>query len=514
MKILNEKATTPANTNIVRMKKASNKVWIAVGLLVLVALGTAAYFYFGQNKDSGDWKKNTVVVKRGKADMKVVATGIVKPEREVKISPKQTGLLKQLLVRQGDRVKAGQLIARMDDSNLLGQVESARGAYLASMDNYQKMKAGNRPQEVAASFYQEQKARQGVSNAERNINRLKAQMDAIRATLARDEQFALTQAFLANNGAISDQDRINAQTQARVSRSNLMAAESELSQAHSAKAQSETDLQTIKQQNNMMKSGFRQEDVAAALHSASQTKGSLQQIESVLHDTRILAPFDGIITQKYADAGAIVTPTTSSSTTSATSSSIVALAGRLEMVAQVSEANITKVKVGQEVEITATAIPDKVFKGRVTQIAPAAIVTTNVTTFEVHVQLLESAEDALLAGMNVSATFIVGHDDNALTIPAVCVVSKKGQADVYVPDEKGEPQFKEIKTGASLGRAIVVLSGLKEGDVVLKGLNKAQLAAEGYGSGGGPGGMPVGAGGGRAGRGGAGGGAVPRGFGR
>lgn len=483
------------------------KVWIGATIALVLAATAGGYFFFGQNKVDSDWKKNTVQVKRGPADIKVVATGIIRPEREVKISPKTTGLLKELLVRQGERVKTGQLLARMDDSNLVGQAESAKGAYLAALDNYEKMKAGNRPQEVAASFYQEQKARQGVNNSERNISRLKAQMEAIRATLARDEQFALTQAFLANNGAISDQNRINAQTQARVSRSNLLAAESELAQAQMAKSQSETDLSTIQQQNNMMKSGFRREDIAAAQHSASQAKGNLTQIESLMRDTRILAPFDGIITQKYADAGAIVTPTTSSSTTSATSSSIVALAGRLEMVAQVSEANITKIKVGQEVEITATASPDKVFHGRVTQIAPAAIVTTNVTTFEVHAALLEHAEEELLAGMNVSANFNVGHEDNALTVPAVCVVSRKGQAGVFVPDAKGEPQFKEIKTGASLGRTVIVLSGLKEGELVLKGLNKNQLGAEGYGAGGQ-------ARGGRGGAGAAGGGVSTRGFGR
>ena len=499
-------STTPIKPGAKKAsKKRTKMIWAVVALILA---GGGGYYFFGQPKVDSDWKKNTVKVKRGEADIKVTATGIIRPEREVKISPKTTGLLKELLVRQGERVKAGQLLARMDDSNLLGQAESARGAYLAALDNFEKMKAGNRPQEVAASFYQEQKARQGVNNAERNISRLKAQMEATRATLARDEQFALTQAFLANNGAISDQDRINAQTQARVSRSNLLAAESELAQAQMAKSQSETDLSTIQQQNNMMKSGFRREDVAAALHSSSQAKGNLSQIESLMRDTRILAPFDGIITQKYADAGAIVTPTTSSSTTSATSSSIVSLAGRLEMVAQVSEANITKIKVGQDVEITATALPDKIFHGRVTQIAPAAIVTTNVTTFEVHSALLETAEEELLAGMNVSATFKVGHEDNALTVPAVCVVSRKGQAGVFVPDAKGEPQFKEIKTGATLGRTVIVLSGLKEGEVVMKGLNKTQLGAEGYG-GGGPGG-PGGGGGGR----GVGGGASTRGFGR
>jgi len=152
-------------------------------------------------------------------------------------------------------------------------------------------------------------------------------------------------------------------------------------------------------------------------------------------------------------------------------------------------------------------MPDKVFYGKVTQIAPAAIVTTNVTTFEVHAELLDGAQEALLAGMNVSASFNVGHEENALTVPSVCVVTKKGQAGVYIPDDKGEPHFKEIKTGASLGRSVIVLSGLKEGETIMKGLSKAQLGAEGYGGGaGGRGNRGGGAGGG--------GGASTRGFGR
>ena len=79
-----------------------------------------------------------------------------------------------------------------------------------------------------------------------------------------------------------------------------------------------------------------------------------------------------------------------------------------------------------------------------------------------------------------------------------------------MPDAKGEPQFKEIKTGASLGRTVIVLSGLKEGDLVLKGLNKNQLGAEGYGAGG----QARGGRGGGAAGGGVGSGVSTRGFGR
>jgi len=104
----------------------------------------------------------------------------------------------------------------------------------------------------------------------------------------------------------------------------------------------------------------------------------------------------------------------------------------------------------------------------------------------------------------------VGEQDDALVISAVCVVSRRGETGVYVPDKDGNPEFKKVKTGASVDRDIVVLAGLKEGDFVFKGLSKEHLEKEGYlgRSGMGSGGM------GRGGGGRGGGGMIPRGFGR
>jgi len=385
-----------------RKKKSRKRLWI-VSAVIVVAAAAGTYFLMQGKPVNKEWKKDATTVKRGKATLKVIATGIIKPIREVKISPKQTGLLKELYVQQGDRVKKGQVLALMDDSNLLGQIASARGAYLSSVENSKKLKHGNRPQEVLAARFQQRRAQEGVRNAEQNISRLSAQMEALKAQLKRNEQFAKAQAFLAKSGAISEQTSIDAETAAHVTRANLEAAERELGQARVAKSQSEADSEALEQQYNLMKSGFRAEDIAAAHHAAEQSKGNLEYLESLRNDMRIRAPFDGIITQKYADSGAIVTPTTSAATTSATSSSIVALAGQLEMVAQVSEANVPKIRIGQDVEIVATSFPEKTFHGEVTQIAPAAIVTMNVTTFEVHAIITDDPDNKLLSGMNVSA---------------------------------------------------------------------------------------------------------------
>lgn len=476
---MQQKTITP--TTLKTAKKNRIVRFSIIGVL-LIAAAAGGYTYWNNDTQSKakHAKKNIIHVKRGPAELTVLATGIIRPIREVKLSPKQTGLLMKLHVKQGDRVKAGQVIAEMDNSNLAPQVEAARGTYLAAMARLDKMKHGNRPQEVAAARFQELKGQKAVHQAKENISRLQAQLEALGAQLKRDESFALRQAKLSGAGAVSDQARIDAETAATVTRSQLHAAEREKEQAEQAKAQSEAELEAIREQYSLMQSGFRKEDIEEARHIATQSKGALDHMQSLLNDTKVRAPFDGIVTQKYADAGAIVTPTTSAATTSATSSSIIALSGKLEMVAQVAESNVPKITIGQPVEISATAYPERVFKGKVTQIAPAAIVTQNVTTFEVHADLVGDTKNELLSGMNVSAKFVIGTIPDAITIPTICVVSRRGKTGVYVPSEGNEPDFKPVKTGQSLGREIVILEGLKEGDEVYEGLSKDQLSREGY----------------------------------
>lgn len=505
--------TQVASSAALIAKKKKNlhrfRLLIVTSFILLFVGATGYYFWDVQSKTKVDSGKSLVIPRRGPAELFVMATGAMRPYREVKISPKQTGLVKSLIVKQGEHVKAGQLIALMDDSNLLGDVEAAKGAYLAALDNQHKLEAGNRPQEVAAAKFQALKSEKAVLQAERNIARLQAQVQALQAQVNRNASFANRQNMLAKEGAVSDQNSIDAQMQAEVSKAQLDAAMRERDAAEMALQQSKEELNVAKEQQDLSASGFRKEEVAAAAHAAMQAKGNYMRSQSLLQDTRIKAPFDGIITQKYAEAGAIVTPTTAAATTSATSSSIVALASKLEMVAQVSEANIAKIRPGQEVEITATSFPNIPFHGTVTQVAPAAIVTQNVTTFEVHVDV-DDPDSKLLAGMNVSAKFTVGKLDDAIIVPQVCVVSRKGQSGVFVPDAKGEPQFKRVKTGPTTGRDIVILSGIDDKDRIFEGLSREQLAKEGYGNrdnargGAGPGSpfSPMGGGGGRGGRGG------------
>ncbi|MBU6455031.1 MAG: efflux RND transporter periplasmic adaptor subunit [Cyanobacteria bacterium REEB67] len=477
-------STQTATPSTQKIGPAIKKPLVIVSVLVILAICGGLIYYFVSNSGSKDWRKNTVKVERGPIDVRIEATGTIKPVNEIKVSPKVTGLIKKLTVKQGDIVKEGQILAEMDKSNLLGAIEASRGSYLMAQDTYEKLQHGNRPQEVAIAELQERRSRDIVRQAVQNTIRLKAMVESATQTSLRDDTLATRQLYLESQGAASDQDRLNAETQAKVTRAQLDAAKRELAGAEAALAQNKAEAAAAHQTLLLSQMGNRQEDISQAKHAVIQAKGNLDSLLSQLDDMIIRAPFAGVITQKYADAGAIVTPTTSAATTSATSSSIVALAGVLEMVAQVAETDIGKIEIGQEVEILSNAYPEHPFHGHVTQIAPEAVVTQNVTTFEVHTTIDDDRKGKLLAGMNVSARFVAGRMNNALLVPTVCIVSRHGKTGVLIPEKDGNPTFKPVKTGPTSGTRTVVMRGLNDGDLVFVGLSKEGLEQQGYGDGG------------------------------
>jgi HlyD family secretion protein len=464
----------------IRRNRAFKPVAIALAVAMLGACGWFGWQAYTESSKPKIDQRNIAIVKRGSVDIRISSTGTIRPFNQVKLSPKYTGLLRTLNVQQGDHVTAGQIVAVMDDSNLIGQLQAAEGAYQAAKANYEKALHGSRPQELVDSEAQLRKAKSMVQASTMAVNRSRADLTAMEAQLVRDETNAKRLATLAAQGAISDQDRLNASTQAEVTRAQLERVKQELKAAEYNLAQAKSDLESASQKFSMVKEGFRKEDVRAAQQSMMQAAGNLKYMQSQLNDTRIRAPFDGVVTQKYADIGAIVTPTTASATNSATSSSILSLAGRLELVASVSEADIDNIRPGQEVQITASAYPTKTFRGHVTLVAPEAIVTSNVTSFEVHAAIDDDPERKLLSGMNVNAEFIAGKKENVLVIPTVCVASKRGKVGVFVPSKDGAPQFKPIKIGSTSDSQTIVTEGLQEGDKVLVGLTKEQLIEQGY----------------------------------
>ncbi|NEQ34258.1 MAG: HlyD family efflux transporter periplasmic adaptor subunit, partial [Leptolyngbya sp. SIO4C5] len=353
--------------------------WI-VGLLAvgILSAGIAAFAIFRSRVPPYEVADYTTAATETALTVRISASGTVEPVKTVNLSPKTAGILAELYVEQGDRVTAGELIARMDGDDLEAQLRQNQASLAEAEAQLADVRQGSESEQIA-------QAQASVSSAEAQLRDAQSRLTLARDRLERNRQ-------LYSRGAISANELDSFESETRV-------AEAAVDQAEARIYEAEQRLQDLRNDPDT-------EEVAQAEARVARAQAQVDAAQIRLEDTLIRAPFAGIITQKFATEGAFVTPTTSaSSATSATSTAIVALASDLEVVAEVPEADINKIEPGQSVEIQADAIPDETFLGEVRLIAPEAIERQNVTLFEVRIELLEG-QDQLLSNMNVDVAFI------------------------------------------------------------------------------------------------------------
>ena len=206
------------------------------------------------------------------------------------------------------------------------------------------------------------------------------------------------------------------------------------------------------------------ETAKADLRAAEQR---LEQKRQDRRDLVITAPFGGTITNRFADPGSYVTPTTAASASAgASSASIVQLASGLEIEAQVPESDIGRIKVGQKAQIRVDAYPERSFAARVSAISPRAEKNNDVTTFEVTLKLQDPPAGLLRIGMTTDVDFDSGKLAAEPLVPTVAIVTEEGKPGVLIPGSGNEPKFQEVTLGNSSGRQTQVLKGLEPGEKV------------------------------------------------
>jgi HlyD family secretion protein len=457
--------------------------WL-VGLLAVGALivGTTSYSLVNRGTNKDNVTQLTVPVESKNVTLRITASGKVVPVQSVNISPKNPGVLAELYVEQGDRVQQGQIIARMDVGDIQAQIAQYRANLAQAQAQLAEAQAGNRPQEIAQSRarlaqVQAQLSEAQAGNRPQEIAKAQAQVDSARARVNYTSEQVKRYQYLYEQGAERKQLLDQAISEDKSAKANLAEAEKQLSLLQSGTrseviAAREAAVTEARAAFVLLEEGSRPEQIAQRRAAVKAAQAQLAAAEVRLQDTIIRAPFGGIVTQKYANIGAFVTPTTSASTSaSATSSSIVAVAKGLEILAQIPEADIGRIQEGQQVEIFADAYPDEVFKGNVRLIAPEAVVEQGVTSFQVRVAL-DTGTDKLRSGLNVDLTFLGDRVNNALLLPTVSILTENGKTGVLVTDANNKPQFREVTLGAQIQDQTQVISGLQAGDRVFIDLPK------------------------------------------
>ncbi|OLP16168.1 efflux transporter periplasmic adaptor subunit [Leptolyngbya sp. 'hensonii'] len=434
-------------------KKLEQPTPLVFGIAATVLVGTTAaitYTLVQKQAPLPNVAEITTPVTLQDLPIGIAASGVITPVQTVNVSPKVAGRVAQLSVEQGDRVRKGQVIARMEARELEAQLNQLRATVDRAQARLQLLQNGARVEEVA--------------QAESAVNQAEAQVEQARSRLILAAQRINRYQNLYTEGAIS-RDRLDE------IRNESQTAQGSLEQAQSR-------VNELRQRLQQLRNGNRPEEIAQAEADVAEAQGRLQAVEAQYDDTFVRAPFDGIVTQKYATEGAFVTPTTSASgAASATSSTVVAVANGLEVLAEVPEVSISQVKLGQKVNITADAYPDQVFEGRVRLIAPEAVKTQNVTSFQVRVAVV-TGKTQLRSGMNVNLSFQGETLANVLAVPTATIVTCRGEKGVLVPDDRNRAKFQPVVVGVTSGKQTQILQGLKSGQPVFTELPKGQTLAD------------------------------------
>ena len=208
--------------------------------------------------------------------------------------------------------------------------------------------------------------------------------------------------------------------------------------------------------------------VAAAKASIMQAEANYATASANMGYTKIVSPVKGIVISKEVEVGQTVAASFQTPTLFTVAEDLT----KMQIETSVSEADIGKVAVGQDVNYTLDGYPDLVFTGKVSQVRLSPTTESNVVTYTVIIEV-ENNEGKLLPGMTANVSIITGKKEDILTVPNVALkftvagnTQKYDQKGIWI-NKKGKPVRINIETGVSDDNYTEVISDkIKEGDIV------------------------------------------------
>jgi HlyD family secretion protein len=433
--------------------KTWKKVLIAVGAVLALGIIVGVTVYQS--------RKNLVTVQTGKAQKQnlssiVSASGEIKPKTYVNIGANAFGKIIKLSVREGDRVKKGQLLAQLENVQSSADVNATRASLQGAETDFIATEAA-------------------VRTSQADLNRAKSDADHAQLDWARAQG-------LYKDALIAKQDYDTKKAAWESAEAGLAQAQARVAQAVAQKDSAEKHI--------------------------AQNHANLTRVSDVLQKTTYEAPYDGVITNLPVREGETVVM----GIQNAPGSTLMTLADMSVITAEVKvdETDIVNVRMGQSAEVTIDAIPRKIFHGTVSEIGDNAIVrSTGVSTsqatstsqeakdFKVVVTLTDPPPD-LRPGLSTTAKITTATKSNVVSIP-IQALTVRSRADLAPKDASGKgvqaaaplenekqkeeiqgvfvirhkkAEFVPVDTGISGTTDIEVTKGVQEGDEVITGSYK------------------------------------------
>ncbi len=416
--------------------KRLTKILIACGVVALIG-GGAAVAFAGRAKEPD--KRDLATVKKGTLDVSVAETGTVQPLTKVEVKSRIAGQVAKVFVDVGDRVTRGQAVIQLDTTDLGRELARSRSDVDAAKAQLAKLEAGARKEEIAQSRAELRQAEAEHARAEGDFRRT-------------------SQSQAAGTLTLREVDQIRSEYEA--SRARLAAARARLA---------------------LILAGSRREDIAAAAAQLARAEVAQRAAEDQLSYATIRSPMDGVVIKRGIEAGEFVSPGVSALAQGGAILTIADLS-KLIISTALNQVDVGRVRKGLPVEVRVDSAPDRVFKGSIRKVAPAAEVANQgqnaIQTFTVETLVGAGEADAtiLRPGMTADLDIKVVSKPGVLLLPVEAVVRGKGnEATVTLPGKakKGaksdgkDANTRKIVLGMSNDHEVEIAKGLKEGDKVV-----------------------------------------------
>ncbi|MDN5347856.1 MAG: HlyD family secretion protein [Clostridia bacterium] len=500
-----------------------NRGWLILLCLSLV-LVLGGVFFFMRSKDSKAAAQTNnfsiVAVRRGPIVVNASGTGTVRAAAREEVRSQAAGELSRLYVAKGDKVKAGQVVAELDNENLLLSMERNRleldrrrqelkqlledkqgleirapvGGRLTGFDLRRGQYLGNNALLGTIVDNQAFELVVGLNKAQLPYVKegdevevfLPDYLNSVKGTIKKIDRagrgtgaglrYDVT-VGLSNPGALTEGLRATI-TFAAPGGTQTAAWEGTLTRPKGVEVRAgvggEVE-EVLVENNSMVEAGqvlarIKSEDLDNQIVNKElqirQLELDIASQQKQLADTAVKAPIDGTVIDDPLKLGEEVKVGTLICT--------IADFSQMEVVVPIDELDIPMVKIGQEADIRAEALQGKIFQGEVVEIAEEGKSQGGVTTYDVTLRI--ASPEGLKAGMTVNVDIKVAAKNDALLLPVEAVQSQGGRWFVFLPpdtseqggrNKTGQLRRQEIKVGLHNERDIEVLEGLKEGDRVV-----------------------------------------------
>jgi multidrug efflux pump subunit AcrA (membrane-fusion protein) len=392
---------------------------LAARWVLLGAAALALAFGAGCKKEAAPETEVTVQAahpEQGPIAEQITADAVLAPLAQAAIEPKLSAPVKKFYVQRGVRVKAGQLLATLENNDLTAAAMDNKGAYMAAKAAYATVTKAQVPEET-----------------------LKAESDMAeaKANLELNESIVKSRRQLLQEGAIPGRD--------------LDTAQAALVQAQAAYDAAKTHLDAVR-------SVSRAAALEAAQGQLTSAEGKYQGAEADVNYSEIRSPIDGVVTDRPLFAGETAAAGTPLITVMETSSLIAK--------AHIGQSLAQQMKMGSEARVQVPGIADPV-EGKVSLISPA--LDTGSTTVEVWIKV-DNKAGTLKVGTPVKVAVTGETVAEAWKIPDSAVLTAEdGSKSVMVIGSDGAAHRKPVALGITDGKEVQVLSGLAPSDLVITG---------------------------------------------